>query len=248
MLPTERETMRRTASFYDEEAGRYDRRWRSPVGRYINETQQTIVLDACDFRDKRVIEVGAGSGRFTALLAAHGAHVTAVDVSPTMLRTTRERLALGGGGDQVHLISASADALPFSPGQFEAGLCVNVFSHLRPFKQAVREIGRVLSPGGTFLANFPNLSSPWFPVAALVNLTGRSVFRNVYTHWYRWVEIDHAYRAAGLQLEQVIGHVYLPACVKGQLAVGPLRVVDSAFRHSWLRHIAPVVFIRARKR
>jgi ubiquinone/menaquinone biosynthesis C-methylase UbiE len=240
--------LRRTASFYDQEAARYDdSRWHSPVGRCIDRAQRQIVLESCDFAGRRIIELGSGTGRFTALLAACGAQVTAVDISAAMLATTAARLDGMALRDRVRLVSASAASLPFGDAEFEGGLCINVFSHLRPFAQAALEIGRVLAPRAVFLANFPNLLSPALPVAALVNLTGRAIFRDVYTHWYRWSEINRAYRAAGLKIERVIGHVYLPRRVKGRWAAAPLRGLDRVARHSWLRRFAPVVFVVTRR-
>jgi len=239
---------RETAAFYDREAARYDgMRWQSPVGRYIAQAQQEIVFDACDFGGKRVIELGPGSGRFTASLARRAAGVTAVDISAEMLKTTAERLTAMGLRGRVRLVSASAAALPFADGEFEAGLSVNMFSHLEPFALAVQEIGRVLAPGGVLVANFPNLLSGALPIGAAVNLTGRGVFRKVYTHWYSWGEIARAYSAAGLHVERVIGHFYLPRRVKTGAAVPGLRLLDRGLRNSVLRRLAPVIFIVARK-
>jgi ubiquinone/menaquinone biosynthesis C-methylase UbiE len=246
--PGERGAARRTASFYEQEAERYDRlRWDNPVGRYIDEAQRAIILDACDFRGKHVVELGAGSGRFTALLAAHGAYVTAVDLSPNMLQVAREKLAARGLGNRVRLVGASADSLPLADSSFHGALCINVFSHLQPFRAAISEIGRVLAPGAGFVANFPNLLSLYLPAGAFVNCTGRSLFRDVYTHWYTWGEIERAYGAADLDIERVIGHVYLPRRVKAAWAVAPLRLLDGAMRHSRLQRFAPVVFVVARR-
>src|ERR1700750_3375535 len=44
----------------------------------------------------RVLDVGCGVGRWSRMLAARGAHVTGVDLSPTMIKQERHRAARGG--------------------------------------------------------------------------------------------------------------------------------------------------------
>ena len=76
-----------SVDFYETEATEYDRkRWSTPVGRYLDETQKSIVVDLVgDISGKKVLDVATGTGRFALEMAALGATVYAVDTSPAML-------------------------------------------------------------------------------------------------------------------------------------------------------------------
>jgi SAM-dependent methyltransferase len=96
-------------------------------------------------RGARVLEVGCGPGRAAAALAdRHGAHVTAVDVSPEMLTAAR-RIAPAS----VELVQAHAEDLPFDDGAFDVALS-NFAVHLFDRERAFLEIRRVLRPNGVY--------------------------------------------------------------------------------------------------
>src|SRR5262245_66632829 len=68
---------------------------------------------------KRILEVGCGPGVVSVGLANSGAHVTAVDVSASGLRVTRERAAHYGVADRVETIQAPAERLELPAGHFD---------------------------------------------------------------------------------------------------------------------------------
>jgi ubiquinone/menaquinone biosynthesis C-methylase UbiE len=93
----------------------------------------------------RVLEVGCGPGRAAAALAGrHGAHVTAVDVSPEMLAAARSIVPAS-----VELVEAPAEELPFADGAFDAAL-TNFAVHLFDRPRAFAEIRRVLAGGAPY--------------------------------------------------------------------------------------------------
>ena len=76
------------------------------------------ILKAADFRDARVLEVGAGDGRLTFQYAAEPTSVVGIDTNGADIRAASQRL---GMEHHVHLqfLCASAICLPFSAEQFE---------------------------------------------------------------------------------------------------------------------------------
>jgi SAM-dependent methyltransferase len=127
-------------------------------------------------RQGRILEVGCGSGRVTAMLAGAGARVLGIDVSPELLRQARQVLA----GTSASLVLADARCLALR-AEFEVIVAPDdPFSHLtagHDRDRALRAIAKHLAPDGVFV-----LDALWFPagnpgkVAARdLNLDGRIV-------------------------------------------------------------------------
>lgn len=105
-----------------------------------------------------VLEVGCGTGLTAAWLAAElGCDVTAVDRHPRMLGWARRTLADRGLADRVAVVEADLRDLPFPDDTFDAvvGECVLAFVDDRP--AALRELARVVRPGGVLGVNEPGL-------------------------------------------------------------------------------------------
>jgi SAM-dependent methyltransferase len=109
-----------------------------------------------DIGSLRVLDLGAGTGKLTALLADLGADVTAVEPDPAMLEELRRGLpsarALAGSAERIPLPDASVDAV----------LCGQSM-HWFDLSTAVPEIARVLVPGGILagLWNSDDDRVPW---------------------------------------------------------------------------------------
>jgi len=96
---------------------------------------------------KRILEVGCGPGVVSVALAASGASVTAVDVSASGLRVTRERAERYGVGDRVQTVQAAAEALDLPDGSFDLFFAKAVVHHLL-IDDVMRQVHRLLTPSG----------------------------------------------------------------------------------------------------
>ena len=97
---------------------------------------------------ERVIDVAAGSGALALELARSGAQVTAVDHSPGMTRRVAERAAEAGLGQRMAAESMDGQALSFPDGSFDVGLSVFGIMLFPDHEQGLRELVRVVRPGG----------------------------------------------------------------------------------------------------
>ncbi len=105
-------------------------------------------FDSCgDLLDKKLLDVGCGSGLWSVLLAQRGAQVYAIDISPEMVALTQRRATLNGVGDRVLAKTMSARKLEFPDGFFDCVHGQDIVHHLEPGDFG-REVARVLAPGG----------------------------------------------------------------------------------------------------
>ncbi|HTG44097.1 MAG TPA: class I SAM-dependent methyltransferase [Verrucomicrobiae bacterium] len=102
-----------------------------------------------------VLELGCGTGLFTAELAKTGARITAVDISPELLEVAR----LQCQSANVRFVIQNAYALDYADASFDSVLGSSVLHHLE-LDQALTEAYRVLRPGGHFRFTEPNMLNP----------------------------------------------------------------------------------------
>jgi SAM-dependent methyltransferase len=119
--------------------------------------EQILPLAAQELQGaQRVIDIGCGDGQISRLAARLGADVVGVDPTWNQIRVAAER-----GGGPVFTRSGAA-ALPFADASFDAAVACLVFEHIRDVDDAIREVARVLVPGGRFcfFLNHPLLQTP----------------------------------------------------------------------------------------
>jgi SAM-dependent methyltransferase len=88
---------------------------------------------------RATLDLGCGEGRVGAVLERRGHHVVGVDASPRMVELARER---------HEALVADATALPFDDASFDIVIAYMSLMNLDDLETAVREVGRVLAPGG----------------------------------------------------------------------------------------------------
>lgn len=108
---------------------------------YLPQAAEEILDRTLVHSSSRVLELGAGTGKFTRLLANRTSHVVASDPSPAMRRALREKTP------QVRCLAAQAEHIPTVAATFDVVLCAQAF-HWFGNSDAVGEIHRVLVPGG----------------------------------------------------------------------------------------------------
>ena len=156
---------RASRRWWDHDADRYHDEHGEFLGRAdfvwcperLREEEAQLLGPVAGLAGRRVLEVGAGSAMCSRWLAAHGARPVAFDVSAGMLR--HARAGARDTGIAVPLVQADAQFLPFATGSFD--LAFTAFGAV-PFvadsARVMREIARVLKPGGrwVFAASHPS--------------------------------------------------------------------------------------------
>ena len=97
----------------------------------------------------RALDIATAAGHTAFAFAPHVAHVTATDLTPEMIDLAATRSA-ELGFDNVTTKVADAEALPFDDDSFDLVTCRIAPHHFPDQPQFIREVARVLAPGGTF--------------------------------------------------------------------------------------------------
>jgi SAM-dependent methyltransferase len=100
----------------------------------------------------RVLDFGCGEGAFLPSLCSNFKDVVAVDVDVAAAR------ALAGhyGLDNLSILKARAPTLPFADGIFDFIVAADVLEHVRDLDPVVKELARLLAPGGRLVISAPS--------------------------------------------------------------------------------------------
>ncbi len=117
----------------------------------------------------RILELGAGMGRFTLLLAERGFRVTAVDLSPDLLEALRAEELRRYGERRVESVCGDASEVHrLAPGPYDAAVGFFFLHHLRSVAGLARGAARVLRPGARVAFCEPNAWNPSFYLQVLL--------------------------------------------------------------------------------
>jgi len=152
-LRTETERVRH---IWEKQAPRYDRR----ISFYEKVLFSGDRRWVCSQAEGEVLEIGVGTGRNLEHYPP-GVRLTGIDISPPMIDIARQRA--GQLGRDIDLRVADAQALDFPDQSFDTVVCTLSLCSIPDDRQAVREVSRVLRPGGRFLF-VEHVRSPVLPV------------------------------------------------------------------------------------
>ncbi len=113
---------------------------------------QTIVAALPVQPGDRVLDMACGDGVYSVWLAEHvgaSGSVVGVDIAPAYLEAAEERVRRSSYADRISLQAGSIDSLPFPDDQFDLAWCAHSLYSLPDPVAALRELRRVVRPGGT---------------------------------------------------------------------------------------------------
>jgi SAM-dependent methyltransferase len=159
--------------------------------------------DGFDVRGcKLLLDAGCGNGRYSRILlrwADRRAVLTGFDLSPRMLDRARRRLA----SDRVSHAMADLTRLPYADAAFDAIVCGWVLEHLPDPRPGLRELARILRPGGKLLL-----------MATEDTLTGALCSRMWHCRTYNRAELRQTCAECGLKWERELWFSRLHALFK----------------------------------
>lgn len=163
-------------------------------------------------RPYRLLDIGCGRGFYFPLYRALGATIWGVERDSWPLSMARVR----GQQSEAIVLNASAEALPFADGTFDAVVMSEILEHLPDPVKALQEARRLLAPTGLLLVTVPNANYPfsWDPINwVLERTTGRPIrnglLAGIWANHLRLYTKDHLLdeiRAAGFVVRESFVH------------------------------------------
>lgn len=197
------------ADAFDDVMNEYD------VGRRIEVVFEDF-LAGYPMRGRRLLDAGCGTGRFSARAASMGAGVVALDIGPSLLsQVVRKCPAIPACGDVT--------SLPFRDDSFDVVVSSECIEHTPTPERAVRELVRVLRPGGRLVITCPNQF--WYWSCAVANALKLRPYEGL-ENWPGWYQLRRWIRSAGASILRSTGIHLFPFVVRQSQPL--LRVLDRA--------------------
>ncbi len=139
-----------SAKGYNLAAKEYDKRQA-----YLDSFEKNQLLPLLgDVAGKKILDVGAGTGRLSVELQKLGAEVTALDVSEVMLQELHRK------NKNIGIVVGDAEKMPFGSEAFDIVVAAFLIVHLKNPERFFDEAYRVLKNGGKFLVTNINQKDP----------------------------------------------------------------------------------------
>lgn len=162
------------------------------------DAQQHWYLDYVE-PEMHMLDVGCGNGMHGIRAVSRNAMVVGIDYDLRHLQTGRALSAERGVTTISFSLSNAEQALPFKAGQFHLVLLLDVIEHLHKRVELLREIHRVLRPGGTLLVSAPNRDTSW---KRRLRAAGLPYYSDPdHKIEYTWDELQAELAAGGFELE-----------------------------------------------
>jgi ubiquinone/menaquinone biosynthesis C-methylase UbiE len=121
------------------------------VDKRLSAARRLITWTGCT-----VADIGCGNGAYTEAIARDATSVIGLDLQASLLKPLRERL---GSHERLQLVCSAAEFLPLRPEAVDVAFCIETLEHMADDVAGLKELYRILKPGGYLLMTVPN---KWF--------------------------------------------------------------------------------------
>lgn len=235
-----------SVDFYNKDAASYDiERFSNIQGSIIDQIQKKIVNGVFGSnKNKLVLDLGCGTGRFSIELERHGLQIVSVDPSLLMLKEITKKIKKD---DNITLIQGIAHQLPFKDSSFDGCICINVMDHIKEPQIIFSEVSRILKKDGHFLFNFSNYYSFYLPFAIYINYSKKSLLNDVFTEWHKYSRIRDYLNDTRIKIEKIYGHLLFP---KKEIPNGFLKlfyIANKFVSNSKLKYFSGSIYVVSKK-
>ena len=190
------------------------------VWRFGQERRLALIERYVSLRDRHVLDLGCGVGEYVRAFARRGARALGTDIAADRLVEARQRVDEATATHGVEgFVAAAGESLPFQDALFDLVVLNEVIEHVQDDRATIREVARVLRPGGTCILFAPNRLYPFETHG--IYWRGRYVFGNIpLVNW-----LPGAIRDRLVPHARAYGHEDWRRLIAGT----PLRIVDQGY-------------------
>ena len=186
----------------------------------LNPVRVAYVAERCALSQRRALDIGCGGGLVAEALARHGAHVTAIDMAPSMIEVARLHALESQLTIDYELASAEQYA-ERAPGRFDLITCMELIEHVPDPRALLAAIARLLAPGGSLFISTINRNLRSFALAIvgaeyLLRLLPRGTHE--YARLLRPSELAAMARAEQLAIRDLTGLQFNPLTRSARLS------------------------------
>ena len=215
--------------------------WLSPAGRIRADRRARFIAASCGLGPEiSVLELGCGTGEFSARLVETGCALTAVDISEATAAICRRRL-----GDRANVVVGDIERDPGVEGPFDAIVGVSVLHHVDLDACLDATFSRLRS-GGHFAFSEPNMRNPQVWAERHIGVVAK--LRKVTPHEtaFRVDELRARLERAGLAVTTCEPYEFLhPATPR--VAIGAVMALERLAIATPLRAIAGSILVAGRR-
>jgi ubiquinone/menaquinone biosynthesis C-methylase UbiE len=133
----------------------YDRYYTTDWGKQVDRLEKAAIRELIkDITPGKMLEIGCGTGHWTAFFSGKGFQITAIDISPAMLAVARRKHLAN-----VTFMEADAMQLPFADEAFDQVAAITTLEFCSDRDRVLSEMARILKHGGLLLAGCLNARS-----------------------------------------------------------------------------------------
>jgi ubiquinone/menaquinone biosynthesis C-methylase UbiE len=215
--------------------------WESPAGKIRWKRRVSMLCNAVG-EGWTVLELGCGTGYFTKELAQTDAHITAIDISPALIKEAEKTITR----PNVKFAIGNAYQMSFKDETFDAVVGSSVLHHL-DVEKAITEIHRVLKPGGIMTFTEPNMMNPQIALQKNIPFIKKKMGDSPdETAFFRWSLRKKLIRH-GFQQVKIVPFDFLHPAIPAKLIHAISVAGDLAEKIPLIREIAGSLVLTAKK-
>lgn len=178
----------------------------------INPLRLDWIRERVQLDEAKVVDVGCGGGILAESMAHHGADVTGIDLAEAPLAVARLH-ALETGAELDYQEISAEDCAAANPAAFDCVTCLEMLEHVPDPASTVAACAAMVKPGGrVFFSTLNRNPKSWLFAIVGAEYVLRLLPRGTHD-WQKFIkpsELGNYCRAAGLQVDEIIGLTYNP--------------------------------------
>lgn len=148
-----------TKPIFDDTAQKYDSWYDTPTGRAVDHVEHQVFASLFKPNGKKILEIGCGTGLYTLRMAEQGFDITALDISPEMMKIAREKIQKSG--KEARFILGDIKELLDDLESYHGIFSMTAFEFIPEPETILKKLYKKLHPDGCLVIGVIADNSSW---------------------------------------------------------------------------------------